>query len=105
PSKGKGKQIGVIAQEIEEVAPDLVVTDPISGMKSVKYGNIVAPLIEATKELYGICKDTEAKVQTHDREIASLKEANESLKAKNDELEARVRKLESLMEKVLEQKK
>ncbi len=98
-------EIGLIAQEVEEVAPDLVVTNAITGMKSVKYGNIVAPLIEATKELYGICKDTQEKVEKHDRDIASLKEENQSLKSKNDELEARVRKLETLMEKVLEQKK
>ena len=42
-------QIGVIAQEIEEVAPELVSSDG-DGMKSVSYGNITAILIEAVKE-------------------------------------------------------
>lgn len=97
-------EYGLIAQEVEEIAPDLVVTDK-NGMKSVKYGNIVAPLIEATKELYDLCKDTNAKVEQHDRDIASLKEENQSLKAKNEELEQRVRRLEKLMEKVLDEKK
>ena len=42
-------QIGVIAQEIEEIAPELVSSDD-DGMKSVSYGNITAILIEAVKE-------------------------------------------------------
>jgi len=41
--------IGVIAQEVEEVLPELVNTDA-DGMKSVAYGNIVGVLIEAIKE-------------------------------------------------------
>jgi hypothetical protein len=40
---------GVIAQEVEEVLPQVVHTDP-DGMKSVAYGNIVGILIEAIKE-------------------------------------------------------
>ena len=47
------RQIGVIAQEIEKVIPDIVYpkgTTPSYGVKSVAYGNIVALLIEAIKE-------------------------------------------------------
>jgi hypothetical protein len=44
------KSIGVIAQEIEEVIPEVVITDT-DGMKSVAYGNITGVLIEAIKEL------------------------------------------------------
>jgi hypothetical protein len=43
-------QIGVIAQEIEKIVPE-VVFDGEEGIKSVAYGNIVALLIEAVKEL------------------------------------------------------
>ena len=43
-------QIGVIAQEVEEVAPELVSVSDDDGMKSVSYGNITAILIEAMKE-------------------------------------------------------
>ena len=47
---GEEKQsIGVIAQELEEVVPQLVHTNE-EGMKSVAYGNITALLIEALKE-------------------------------------------------------
>ena len=41
--------LGVIAQEVEEVLPELVHTDE-DGMKSVAYGNMVGLLIEAIKE-------------------------------------------------------
>ena len=43
------RSIGVIAQEIEEVIPEVVKEDS-EGMKSVAYGNITAVLIEAIKE-------------------------------------------------------
>jgi len=42
--------MGVIAQEIELVLPE-VVSEDNSGMKNVAYGNIVGVLIEAIKEL------------------------------------------------------
>ena len=42
-------EIGVIAQEVEEVVPDVVNTNG-EGIKSVKYGNLVGVLIEAIKE-------------------------------------------------------
>jgi hypothetical protein len=44
-----GTEIGVIAQEVEEVAPELVITDG-NGFKAVAYANITALLIEAIKE-------------------------------------------------------
>ncbi len=42
-------EIGVIAQEVEKVLPDLVSTNK-EGIKSVKYGNLIAVLIEAVKD-------------------------------------------------------
>ena len=45
----KGEDIGVIAQEIEAVLPELVTTRD-NGYKAVKYEKIVALLIEAIKE-------------------------------------------------------
>jgi len=46
----KGHDIGVIAQEIETILPELIQVRP-SGYKAVKYDKIVALLIEAIKEL------------------------------------------------------
>ena len=45
----KSRKIGVIAQEVEQVLPE-VVSQEGDGMKSVAYGNIVGVLIEAIKE-------------------------------------------------------
>jgi hypothetical protein len=42
---------GVIAQEVEQVLPEVVKIDPETGMKAVAYGNLSALLIEAIKEL------------------------------------------------------
>lgn len=45
------EQVGVIAQEVEEVLPQVVHTDE-NGLKHVAYGNMVALLIEAVKDLH-----------------------------------------------------
>jgi len=42
-------EIGLIAQDVEKVLPELVVTGD-NGYKAVKYGNLVSLLIEAVKE-------------------------------------------------------
>jgi hypothetical protein len=42
------RKIGLIAQEVEKILPEVVVNDDL---KSVTYGNIVALLIEGLKEL------------------------------------------------------
>jgi hypothetical protein len=57
-ARGEGTHIGFIAQELEEVYPELVGDgglpnddDGQSAMKSVDYGHMVAILVEAIKEL------------------------------------------------------
>ena len=47
--KDGANKTGVIAQEVEEVLPEVVYTNP-EGLKSVAYGNMVGVLIEAIKE-------------------------------------------------------
>lgn len=59
-------RLGLIAQEVEKVYPEAVVTSPTTGMKSVGYGNLVAPLIEAIKE-------QQAQLERQSREIEELK--------------------------------
>jgi hypothetical protein len=54
------KNVGVIAQEIEAIVPELVVES--DGMKSVAYGNIVAVLIEAIKEQNKRIEDLEKRL-------------------------------------------
>jgi hypothetical protein len=46
----KDQQIGLIAQEVEKVYPQVVLTDE-KGYKSIDYGHLAPALIEAVKEL------------------------------------------------------
>ncbi len=46
----KGRDVGVIAQEIEEILPEIVTTRE-NGYKAVKYERLVPLLIESIKDL------------------------------------------------------
>jgi hypothetical protein len=50
PYGHSGKDLGVVAQEVEEVFPELVHVNA-DGFKTVNYNGLIAPLIEAVKEL------------------------------------------------------
>lgn len=69
------KTYGFIAQEVEEIFPELVVTDKVTGLKAVKYANLVAPLVESIKDINNLQVENE-------RKIASLEEENDLLKKK-----------------------
>jgi len=57
------RKVGVIAQEMEKVLPEVVHTDSSSeGMKAVSYGNITAILIEGMKELSSTVKGLQAEI-------------------------------------------
>jgi hypothetical protein len=56
-----GSDIGVIAQEIEAIAPELVI-DRETGYKAVKYEKLVAILIEGIKELSAKVNELENKL-------------------------------------------
>ena len=57
----EGSDIGVIAQEIEAIAPELVI-DRETGYKAVKYEKLVAILIEGIKELSAKVNELENKL-------------------------------------------
>ena len=59
---GTDKQIGVIAQEVEAVLPELVVQSAHEGYKTVKYDKLTALLIEAVKDLSAKVKTLEAQL-------------------------------------------
>ena len=75
------KHIGVIAQEVEAVLPELVVTDS-DGFKAVKYENLAPVLIEAVKEQ-----------QAEIEELKSVKAENEALKQEVETLKAQMREI------------
>jgi len=57
----KGMQIGMIAQEVEEVYPELVFTNHAEGFKGIRYAEVSAVLVEAIKELQARIEKLEKK--------------------------------------------
>lgn len=78
--------IGVIAQELENVYPELVSTAP-DGMKSVDYDKLTAVLIEATKQLRAENLDAAHRIER-------LESEKEVLKARIDRIERAVAALD-----------
>jgi hypothetical protein len=70
-------EIGVIAQQVEEVIPEVVHTaDDEMKTKSVNYIGFIGYIMEAIKELADYVFD---KNEEQDRELASLKQQNQQL--------------------------
>ncbi len=78
-SKDDQLQFGVIAQEIEEVFPNLVHTNN-EGYKSVNYIGLVPVLIEATKEQQTIIDEQKEEIETQKIELENLKKQITELK-------------------------
>ncbi|RMG76308.1 MAG: tail fiber domain-containing protein [Bacteroidetes bacterium] len=74
------RQVGVIAQEMEKILPEVVNTDE-EGYKSVEYSKLVAVLIEAMKE--------------QQKQIAELQQQNTLLQTQNSGILERMEKLEA----------
>jgi hypothetical protein len=77
--KGNKLQMGVIAQEVEGIFPEVVYTDDL-GEKSVAYGKLVPALIEAIKA-------QQAQLQHQAEEIEALKTQNSQLRQTQAEVE------------------
>lgn len=74
-----GDQIGLIAQEVERVFPEAVITDPSSGLKSVSYGNLVSPLIEAIKQQHEIIEQQRREIDEIKRSLAGTRSRTSSV--------------------------
>lgn len=97
------KQVGFIAQEVERVFPEVVKTDS-KGLKAMSYSQLVSPVVDAIKELYGEFKSLVARVMSlegkdvaKDRAIASVKAENAKLKQENAAIKARLDKIEKAL--------
>ncbi|MBU0766147.1 MAG: tail fiber domain-containing protein, partial [Bacteroidetes bacterium] len=86
----EGKNIGVIAQEVEKVFPELVETSD-EGKKYVYYQNITAVLIEAMKEQQKQIEQLQEKVETGDKVL--LEKSQEI-----DELKEEISKVKELLQ-------
>ena len=80
------KNIGFIAQEVENVLPELVFTTPSTGKKGVDYAEITAVLAESVKEQQAIIKNQEEQIN--------------SLKTLNEENSAHIRNLEQTVQEI-----
>lgn len=78
--RGDKLHIGLIAQEVEKVFPEAVSVDN-KGNKSIAYSNLVAPLIEAVKELKSENESQGNEITVLKNEIADLKSAIAAIQA------------------------
>lgn len=70
-------QLGFIAQEVEEIFPELVMTSSVNGLKAVSYGNLVAPLIEAFKEQQEIILKQQKEIAEIKKQLSSHHQSQE----------------------------
>ncbi len=89
-NKSQRNQIGVIAQEVEEIYPEFVHTDD-AGMKAVNYSQMVAVLIESIKEL-------NAKITALENENTSLKASLKTAEANSESIEVLNKQLNTLQQ-------
>ncbi len=75
-----GSQLGVIAQDVEKVFPDLVFTDS-DGFKSVSYEKFVPVLIEAIQEQQQMIETQQKENRSLQAELQSLRAEVEAMKA------------------------
>ncbi|MGZ3790519.1 MAG: tail fiber domain-containing protein, partial [Bacteriovorax sp.] len=87
------KQIGLIAQDVEKVFPEAVKKNS-EGLLSVSYSNLVAPMIEAVKELNKRVTELFKASEGHTRDIASVDSKTVKLEDENSKLKARADKAE-----------
>ncbi|MCB9073342.1 MAG: tail fiber domain-containing protein [Bdellovibrionaceae bacterium] len=88
--------IGVIAQDVEKQFPTAVIEDSNTGYKKVDYAVLVAPVIQAFKELNKRITELFSASEKHSRDIASVKAEKDKeiaeLKARADNAETEAKK-------------
>ena len=88
-------QIGLIAQEVEKVIPQVVETDP-NGYKAVEYSKLVALLIEAIKE-------QQKKIDSLVVENQNMKNTSSALTGEFDSLKVELKILQDTVDMLLKQ--
>ena len=101
---GLGTRIGMIAQEVENILPELVFTNENDGYKGINYSEITAVLVEAIKEQQAIIESQLMENARMREQLESLHAENEHLRSADDQLSSRIDKLERLMSALSENK-
>ncbi len=114
-AKKKGTQVGFIAQEVEQIIPEVVVTgidqiidfgngkkETITNAKAMGYAELTAPLVKAVQQLadkldalFDSVKKLFERVDAHDSDIQALKAENAALKNDNAVLKNRLDAIEA----------
>jgi hypothetical protein len=81
-------QIGFIAQDVEKIFPEVVLTDEKSGLKSIAYDHLISPLIEAFKELNNKFIGLVSEVKKLGNRVVGLEEKDKVTNRKISSLEA-----------------
>ena len=88
------RNIGLIAQDVEENFPEVVSTNH-EGMKGIRYGSLIAPIIESIKSLYSFIKDDRSEIEHLKRELDQMKELKEQVQILRQE----IKEIKNLREK------
>ncbi len=88
----ESRDMGVIAQNVRDIFPEAV-NENDEGYLSVAYAKLVAPLIEAVKELFGMVSENQRSIASINDEVEDLKEENEKL---NQKLESKEQELQTI---------
>lgn len=89
------REIGVIAQTVEKVFPEAVSVDKNTGIKSVAYSMLIAPIIEAIKEL-----NNKVKAKADSSELNALKEKSSALEKENRQLKQQLSDFELRLQRL-----
>ena len=90
------RSVGVIAQDLESIFPDLVITDE-RGYKMVNYSALSVLAIQGLKEQHAVVQEQAQEISKQDKLIQVLLEQNK-------DLNERLKKVESILEKTQEKK-
>jgi flagellar biosynthesis chaperone FliJ len=94
----QGKDLGLIAQEVEKVLPELVNTDE-KGFKSVQYSHLVSVLVEAIKEQQKQIETLKAEVSDKDNKVQNSENRIKTLEASVSTLSTQMQLLLELVGK------
>jgi hypothetical protein len=97
--------MGFLAQAVEKIFPDVVTTDAHSGLKAIRYEALLAPLVEAVKELHAMVEKALALGAANSAQVAELRKTIAERSAANRDLTQKVESLERDLQRLSERLK
>ena len=82
----EGTQLGFIAQEVEEIIPEVIMTqDDEANTKAMKHSSLISPLVQAVKELHALYQGHADRIAVLEAQNQQLLETIADLQEKNTE--------------------